>query len=148
MKLKSRVQRQVVRPAMIYGAETWASKVSQEARLDATEMRMLRWACGITLKDRVRNEHIRGSLKIAPVSMKIKESRLRWYGHLRRREDEHPTRLMMDMAIPGRRRRGRPKLRWLDCVNRDMNEMNLNEIMALNRNDWRRKLRDHYSDPK
>ena len=66
---------------MLYGAEAWASKARQEARLDVTEMRMLRWQCGVTLKDRVRNEYIRGSLKIAPISTKVKETRLRWYGY-------------------------------------------------------------------
>ena len=148
LKLKSRIQRQVVRPAMVYGAETWASKMRQEARLEASEMRMLRWACGVTLKDRVRNEHIRGSFKIAPISLKVKEARLRWYGHLRRREAQHPTRRMIDMEIPGRRQRGRPELRWMDCVQRDMNCFNMNDNMVLNRNEWKKRLKDHWSDPK
>ena len=148
LKLKSRIQQQVIRPAMLYGSEAWVTKTRQEARLDVSEMRMLRWQCGVTRRDRIRNEFIRGSLKIAPISTKVKESRLRWYGHLRRRPEDHPTRRMMELDPPGPRKRGRPKLRWLDCVRRDMRMMNLTDEIALNRNAWKRKIQDHCSDPK
>ena len=36
-------------------------------------MRMLRWMCGVTKKDKIRNEHVRGSVKVAPVTYKITE---------------------------------------------------------------------------
>ena len=73
LTLKGRIQKQVVRPAMLYSAETWATRKKDERRLDVVEMRMLRWQCGLTLKDRVRSEHIRGSLKMTAISNKIKE---------------------------------------------------------------------------
>jgi hypothetical protein len=41
--------------------------VRDERRLHVTKMRMLRWICGVTRMDRIRNEYIRGSLKVAPV---------------------------------------------------------------------------------
>ena len=49
MKLKGKVYRTVVRPAMLYGAETWATTKRQESRIEVNEMRMLRWMCGVTL---------------------------------------------------------------------------------------------------
>ena len=102
----------------------------------------------MTLRDRIRNEYIRGSLKISPLSLKVKEARLRWYGHLRRRDEDHPARKMMEMEPPGRRRRGRPKLRWLDCVRRDSNELGIDQDLALNRSAWKRAIKDHCSDPR
>ena len=36
----------VVRPAMMYGAETWAVKNAQGKKLDVAEMRMLSWMSG------------------------------------------------------------------------------------------------------
>ena len=55
----------VVRPAMMYGAETWAVKKAQEKKLDhVAEMRMLRWMSGVTKLDRIRNERIRGTTKV------------------------------------------------------------------------------------
>ena len=148
VKLKSKIQRQVVRPAMLYSSETWATRKKDEDRIDVNEMRMLRWECGLTRRDKVRNEHIRGTLKITPISNKVKESRLRWYGHVKRREAEHPIRKVLDMDLPGRRRTGRPKLRWIDCVKRDMSAVGMNENDTLDRRKWREKLRNHYSDPK
>ena len=148
LKLKSRVQRQVVRPAMLYSSETWATRKRDEERMDVSEMRMLRWQCGVTRKDKVKNKHIRGTLKIAPISSKVKENRLRWYGHMKRREAEHPIRRVMNMEIPGRRRPGRPKLRWIDCVRRDMDRLGLEESDALDGGKWRGVLRNHYGDPK
>ena len=77
--------------------------------------------------DRIRNEYIRGSMKVKAISQKVKESRLRWYGHVKRREPEHPTRRVMEMNPPGRRRLGRPALRWKDCIARDMREVEQGE---------------------
>ena len=57
-KLKGKVYETVVRPAMLYGAETWATTRGQEARLGVNESRMLRWMCGVTRRDKIRNEHI------------------------------------------------------------------------------------------
>ena len=75
-----------VRPAMMYGAETWAVKKAQEKKLDVAEMRMLRWMSGVTKLDRIRNERIRGTTKVGEISKKVQESRLKWYGHVLRRQ--------------------------------------------------------------
>ena len=48
VKLKGEVYKTVVTPALLYGAETWATTRGQEARLEVNEMRMLRWMCGVT----------------------------------------------------------------------------------------------------
>ena len=50
-------------------------------------MRMLRWMCGVTEKDRIRNEHVRGSVKVA--TKKMTERRPKWYGHVKRRDEGH-----------------------------------------------------------
>ena len=44
------MHRTVVRPAMLYGAETWATTKRQESRIEVNEMRMLRWMCVVTTK--------------------------------------------------------------------------------------------------
>ena len=49
---------------LLYGAETWATTRGQEARLEVNEMRMLRWMCGVTRRDKIRNKHIRGTTRV------------------------------------------------------------------------------------
>ena len=63
MKLKGNFYKTVVRPAMLYGAETRPTTRGQEARLEVNEMRMLIWMCGVTRRDTIRNHHIRGTTR-------------------------------------------------------------------------------------
>jgi hypothetical protein len=53
---------------------------------------MLRWICGHTRRDRVRNDGIRERLGVAPVEEKLVQHRLRWFGHMQRRPVEAPIR--------------------------------------------------------
>ena len=78
MKLKGKVYKTVVRPALLYGAVTWATTRGQEARLEVNEMRMLRWMCGVTRRDHIQNEHIRGTTRVVQASKKFTEQRLKW----------------------------------------------------------------------
>ena len=58
MKPKGKKYKTVIRQAMLYGAETCETTRGQEARLEVNEMRMLKWMCGVTMRDKIRNEHI------------------------------------------------------------------------------------------
>ena len=147
VKLKGKIYKTVVRPALLYGTETWATTRGQEARLEVNEMRMLRWMCGVTRRDKIRSEHIRGTTGVVQASKKITEKRLKWYGHVRRMKEEHIVRRMLDVEIPGKRRRGRPNLRWKDACKRDMTEVGLKEDNTTNRAAWRNKIISYTGDP-
>ena len=119
VKLKRKVYKTVISPAMLYGAEIWATTRGQETRLEVNEMRMLRWMCGVTRRDTIRNEHIRWTTRVAQASKNVREKRLKWYGHVRRMKEEHIVRIMPDVGIPRKTRRGRPNLRWTgECKKR------------------------------
>jgi hypothetical protein len=61
LKLKGKIYNSVIRPVAMYGSYCWAMKKKAERKLHAAEMRMLRWMCGVTTMDKIRNECIRGS---------------------------------------------------------------------------------------
>ena len=55
-------------------------------------MKMLRWMCGHTRKDRVGNEIIRAKVGVVYVEDKMREVRSRWFGHMIRRGSDAPVR--------------------------------------------------------
>ena len=52
----------------------------------------------------------------------MQESRFKWYGHVLRRQEEYVGKRVMVMEVPGKRRRGRPKQRWLDNIKNNLSE--------------------------
>ena len=105
---------------MVYGLETVAVTKKQMEEMEVSEMKMLRFAMGVTRKDTIRNEYIRDTVKVERLGMKMREGRLRWYGHFMRRDQEYVKRKMMEMELPGKRKTGRPKRRFLDIVKENM----------------------------
>ena len=106
------------------------------------EMRMVRWMCDFTRMDKVRNGVIRDLAKVAPIEEKMRESRLRWFGHVKRRSVVAPVRRCESIDLSGgKRARGRPK-KSLDEVNReDLKVMSLTENLAQDRRLWRNRIR-------
>jgi hypothetical protein len=92
LKLKGKFYRTAIRPAMLYGAECWPTKRRHVQQLSVAEMHMLRWICGHTKRDQVRNDDICERLHVAPVEEKLVQHRLRWFGHMQRRSVEAPIR--------------------------------------------------------
>ena len=58
-RLKGNFYRTMIRPVMTYGVECWPSKKQYMHKIDVIEMRMLRWMCGKSRKDKIRNERFR-----------------------------------------------------------------------------------------
>ncbi|KAK3553750.1 hypothetical protein QTP70_009196 [Hemibagrus guttatus] len=84
--IKGKVYRTVVRPAMQYGLETVSLRKRQESELEVAELKMLRFSLGVTRLYRIRNEYIRGTAHVGRLGDKVREARLRWFGHVQRRE--------------------------------------------------------------
>ncbi|KAK3520102.1 hypothetical protein QTP70_013583, partial [Hemibagrus guttatus] len=140
-RIKGKVYRTVVRPAMLYGLETVSLRKRQESELEVAELKMLRFSLGVTRLDRIRNEYIRGTAHVARLGDKVREARLRWFGHVQRRESEYIGRRMLDMELPGRRQRGRPKRRYMDVINEDMKLVGASVQDAEDRDRWREMIR-------
>ena len=89
LKLKGKVYAACVRSTMIYGSETWAMNVEQQNRLERTEMRMVRWMCGVSLTERRTSDELRGMMGIKPVLAVVRRGRLRWMGYVCRKDENY-----------------------------------------------------------
>jgi hypothetical protein len=86
---------------------------------------MLRMCCGHTRRDRVWNDDIRDSVRVAPIEVKLIQHRLRWFEHVQRRPPKAPVCSgVLKRADNVKSGRGRPKLTWDESVKRDLKEWN------------------------
>ena len=139
-RVKGRLYKMMVRPTMLYRMETVAVTKSQEKQVERVEMKMLRFSLGVTRRNRIRNEEVRRRLKVEKLSDKLREARLRWFGHVMRREETYVGKRVMEIMV-GKRKRGRPRRRWKDCIKEDMAAVGVTEKDAEDRRRWRIAIR-------
>jgi hypothetical protein len=95
---------------------------------------MLRWICGHTRRDRVRNDDIRERLVVATVEEKLMQHRLRWFGHMQQRHAEAPIHNGVIRRTGNKKRgRGRSNLIWEESVKRDLKDWCITKDLALDR---------------
>ena len=84
---------------------------------------------------------IREKVGVTSVECKMREARLRWFGHVKRRGMDAPVRRCERLALDGfRRGRGRPKKYWGEVIRRDMEQLQLTEDMTLDRKVWKTRI--------
>ena len=121
---------------MEYGAEG-----EQEAEC-GDEMRCLRNMCGVTRRDRIRNEEVRRRTGVTrELAGRADQCVLRWFGHMERMDDDRLVKRIVKSEVQGARPRGRPTLGWKDSVKRalDAREMTMEQgrVSVRNRSEWR-----------
>jgi len=119
---------------------SWTVTRIEEGLLEITEMRMLWWILGVSLMDKKRNQVTRKMLGVACITDKIQEARLRWHGHVMRREDENSMKRTMTAEVNGRRSRGRQKKRWGDMMQLDKKYLRLKKEHYGDRKKWRGRI--------
>ena len=81
---------------------------------------MIRWMCGVTLKDRCKSEELRKRLDLEDVADAVRKSRLGWCGHLDRKDVGDWVSACRNMVVPGNAGNGRPKKRRRDVLEDDL----------------------------
>ena len=101
---------------------------------------MIRGILGVSRREHMRNEEILRTLHVSPIDEVMRSGCLRWFGHVQRR-DANVTRRVMELAIPGTRRRGSHKKTWHQQIKDDTTGVGVTQDVALDRNEWRRRTR-------
>ena len=92
-----------------------------KVRLDAFDMRCQRKILRIKWSQHFTNKHIRSVTKQSQLAYSIRNSRLKWFGHLLRMDNNRiPKRLHLWKLTQGKRRRWRPKATWTNVIKRDL----------------------------
>jgi len=104
-------------------------------------MRMVRWMCSIKLKDRFPSRQLRERLGIDDIALVLQQNKLRWYGHVMRKEDDW-VKKCMEYEVEGPRPRERPKRTWREVVEKDCQARKLNKEDAMDRSKWRKLIKD------
>ena len=68
LRAKGIIYTTCTRPAMLYGSETWPTKIEDIKKIQRSEMRMLRWMTGVSLSERKSNECVRSMLAINDIA--------------------------------------------------------------------------------
>ena len=80
--MRGRLYSSCVRSSMLHGSETWPVRKENVVALQRAEMRMVRWMCGVKLKDRLPSKELRERLGIDDIALILQQNRRRWYGHV------------------------------------------------------------------
>ena len=102
---------------------------------------MVRWMCSIKLKDRFPSRQLRERLGIDDIALVLQQNKLRWYGHVMRKEDDW-VKKCMEYEVEGPRPRERPKRTWREVVEKDCQARKLNKEDAVDRSKWRKLIKD------
>jgi len=94
---------------MLHGSETWPVSKDNVVALQRAEMRMVRWMCGVKLKDSLPSKELRERLGVDDIALILQKNSLRWYGRVLRKDDGDWVKKCMEYEVEGSRPRGRPK---------------------------------------
>ena len=141
LRSKLKLLRALVLSIFLYASETWTLTAELQRRIQALEMKCYRTILGITYRDRVTNDTIRGLIAAHVdnyedlLSIVIKK-KLKWYGHVTR--GNGLSKVILQGTVNGKRRRGAQRKTWPDNI-KEWTKCNFatTQEIARDREQWR-----------
>ena len=115
--IKRNFFRATVESVLLYGSSTWTLTTQLENRIDGTYTRMLRAILNKSWTEHPTKEMLYG--RLPPVSLTIKQERMRFAGHCWRSKEEIVSDLLLWMPKHGHTKRGRPRKTYIDQMTQD-----------------------------
>jgi hypothetical protein len=147
--------KKLIRPVVKYGSETWTLTKSDENWLRIFEGKILRKIYGPIQEGsiwRIRNNEELDRVIYGGDIVKfihVQAQRVRWLGHVKGMEVGAMPRKMMEGRLFTARRKGRPRLRWIDDVVADLRVMKIKQWTekAKDREQWRLDVEEAKAHP-
>ena len=122
-----------MRLVLLYAAENWVLTGKLERLLvRCYHHRMLRYMAEVKCQDRMSDEEVQ-RCGVEDLKDRLRRARLRWFGHVTRREEGHILRRAVELEVAGKRLVGRPKKTWRQGVEEDLRCLNIRDDMV---DDW------------
>jgi len=142
-----KIYRTIILPIVLYGCETWSLTLREERKLRDFENMTLRRIFGprrdeVTVEwRRLHNEELNDLYSPPSIVRVIKSRRMRWAGHVARMGEARGVYRVLVGKPEGRRPLGRPRLRWVDNIRMDLQEVRCRYLdwigLAQDRDRWR-----------
>ena len=99
---------------------------------------MMRAMCGVKMIEIRRSQKLMSLLGLKDTLDRLaRASRVRWYGHVLRRDSGDVLRRALDFEVARRRERGPPNMTWKRQVEEHINQIGLKREDAIHRVKWR-----------
>lgn len=135
---KKNIFNAIVEPITTYGGELWPMTNKIRDKIRTVELDFMRRSLQYTRMDRIRTEDIWREMEVEiSITRRLENKTLRWYGHVQRMNEERWPRAIMNWSPRGKRKRGRPTVKWKTCVYNSMLEKDLREEDIEDRDYWR-----------
>uniref|UniRef100_A0A803T9X3 ribonuclease H n=1 Tax=Anolis carolinensis TaxID=28377 RepID=A0A803T9X3_ANOCA len=138
LAMKARIVKAMVFPIVTYRCESWTIRKAERRKIDAFEIWCWRKILRVPWTARRSNQSIlQEIMPDCSLEGRILEAKLKYFGHIMRRQ-ESLEKIMMLGKMEGKRKRGRPRARWMDGI-LEVTGMNLKELGAAtaDRKLWR-----------